>query len=117
MTVTQCPNIKKIQQPITHELHLLKLELINHVKTDLPIINDMAEHILNTGGKRLRPTITLLLAKALGYQGTEHQRLAAIVEWIHCATLLHDDRPASTLTCTLPTQLTSALLDIAATRA
>ena len=51
----------------------------------------MGHHIVESGGKRLRPILALLTAKAWGYQGTEHIDLAAIVEFIHTATLLHDD--------------------------
>src|SRR5699024_5967443 len=49
------------------------------------------EYIVGAGGKRMRPAMVLLVANALGYQGTHHHLLAAVVEFIHTATLLHDD--------------------------
>jgi octaprenyl-diphosphate synthase len=51
----------------------------------------VAEHIIMAGGKRLRPVLLLLMAGALGYKGTDHHKLAAVIEFIHTATLLHDD--------------------------
>jgi octaprenyl-diphosphate synthase len=51
----------------------------------------VAEHIILAGGKRLRPVLLLLMAGALGYKGTDHHKLAAVIEFIHTATLLHDD--------------------------
>jgi len=59
--------------------------------SDVVLINQIGEHIIGAGGKRLRPMLVLLAAKALGYQGHEHVNLAAIIEFIHTATLLHDD--------------------------
>jgi octaprenyl-diphosphate synthase len=55
------------------------------------LINQVGHYIVNSGGKRLRPMIVLLAARAMGYEGTSHIDLAAIVEFIHTATLLHDD--------------------------
>ncbi len=59
--------------------------------SDVVLINQIAEHIIGGGGKRLRPMLVLLAAQACGYQGREHVLLAAVVEFIHTATLLHDD--------------------------
>ncbi|WP_404403005.1 octaprenyl diphosphate synthase [Idiomarina seosinensis] len=59
--------------------------------SDVALINQLGLYIVNSGGKRLRPLLTILAAKALGYQGKEHHKLAAIIEFIHTATLLHDD--------------------------
>src|SRR5580693_10065798 len=55
------------------------------------LIPDLARHLIDSGGKRLRPLLTLAAAKAGGYHGEGHIRLAAAVEFIHTATLLHDD--------------------------
>jgi octaprenyl-diphosphate synthase len=55
------------------------------------LINQVSEYIINSGGKRLRPVLVLLSAGAFGYQGLHHHELAAVVEFIHTATLLHDD--------------------------
>src|SRR6201985_93808 len=59
--------------------------------SDVVLINQIAEHIIGGGGKRLRPMLVLLAAQAAGYRGTNEALLAAIVEFIHTATLLHDD--------------------------
>lgn len=56
-----------------------------------PRIPEVTAHLIEAGGKRLRPLLTLAAARMLGYQGTDHQKLAATVEFIHTATLLHDD--------------------------
>jgi octaprenyl-diphosphate synthase len=59
--------------------------------SDVILIQQVAEYIINAGGKRLRPALVLLAAGALGYGGALHHELAAVVEFIHTATLLHDD--------------------------
>jgi len=59
--------------------------------TDVKLVSQVAEYIVLSGGKRLRPLLVLLAARALSYKGDEHIRAAAIVEFIHTATLLHDD--------------------------
>jgi octaprenyl-diphosphate synthase len=66
--------------------------LIRHrLSSDVVLINQIAEHIIAGGGKRLRPMLHVLAARTAGYQGTEHAKLAAIIEFIHTSTLLHDD--------------------------
>ena len=59
--------------------------------SEVVLINQISHYIINSGGKRLRPVILLLVARALGYEGRDHHELAAVVEFIHTATLLHDD--------------------------
>jgi len=61
------------------------------LSSDVVLINQVAEHIIGGGGKRLRPMLVLLAAQASGYHGHNHVLLAAVVEFIHTATLLHDD--------------------------
>ena len=61
------------------------------LSSDVVLINQIAEHIIAAGGKRLRPLLLLLAARALGYAGRDHHQLAAVIEFIHTATLLHDD--------------------------
>jgi octaprenyl-diphosphate synthase len=66
--------------------------LIRHrLGSDVVLVNQVAEHIVSGGGKRLRPMLLLLAARALGHQGPDARQLAAVVEFIHTATLLHDD--------------------------
>ncbi|MBU6247184.1 MAG: polyprenyl synthetase family protein [Xanthomonadaceae bacterium] len=66
--------------------------LIRHrLASDVVLINQIAEHIIASGGKRLRPMLHVLAAGAAGYRGDKHTKLAAIIEFIHTSTLLHDD--------------------------
>src|SRR5206468_9436712 len=58
---------------------------------DVVLIRRVAEYIIGSGGKRLRPALLLLSARACGYRGSHHHTLAAVIEMIHTATLLHDD--------------------------
>ena len=74
------PDMKAVDAVIRTRLH-----------SDVALVQQVAEYIINAGGKRLRPSLVLLSAGALGYRGTHHHELAAIVELIHTSTLLHDD--------------------------
>jgi octaprenyl-diphosphate synthase len=73
------------------DLVLVNREIQTRLTSDVVLINQLGNYIVNSGGKRLRPLIVLLAARALGYGGTGHIQLAAIIEFIHTATLLHDD--------------------------
>ena len=72
---------------------MAKVDQLIHasLQSDVVLINQIANYIVSSGGKRLRPMLLGLCAHACGYQGQEHVRLAAIIEFIHTATLLHDD--------------------------
>lgn len=61
------------------------------LKSDVALVSQVSQYIVMSGGKRLRPLIVLLAARALGYDGEQHVRAATIIEFIHTATLLHDD--------------------------
>lgn len=61
------------------------------LNSEVVLIRTIGDYIIGAGGKRMRPAMVLMVARALGYQGTDHQLLAAVVEFIHTATLLHDD--------------------------
>lgn len=63
----------------------------NSLESDVALVSQVSEYIVTSGGKRLRPLIVLLAARAMGYQGDRHYNAAAIIEFIHTATLLHDD--------------------------
>ena len=65
--------------------------ILSIIKEEIPLIHDVAEHIIKSGGKRLRPLLTLLCSQCCEYEGDRHVKLAAAVEFIHTATLLHDD--------------------------
>jgi octaprenyl-diphosphate synthase len=62
-----------------------------YMSSEVALIPQIATHLVDSGGKRIRPLITLAGARLLGYEGSGHQMLAAAVEFIHTATLLHDD--------------------------
>lgn len=65
--------------------------IINHLGSNVPLVEKIGHYIVESGGKRLRPLLVLLAANAAGYKGEQHVPLAAIIEFIHTATLLHDD--------------------------
>lgn len=65
--------------------------ILDRMQSDIPLIPELAGHLISGGGKRLRPLLTLACAELLDYPGTRHHKLAAAVEFIHTATLLHDD--------------------------
>lgn len=65
--------------------------IYQRLQSDVALINQLAYYIISGGGKRVRPLLAVLAARAIGYQGDAHIRLATIIEFIHTATLLHDD--------------------------
>ena len=65
--------------------------ILTRLRSEVALINELGRYIINSGGKRLRPLLVLLAARACGYQGKQHLELAAVIEFIHTATLLHDD--------------------------
>ena len=65
--------------------------ILERMQSSVGMIPDLAEHLVGAGGKRLRPLLTVAAAQLCDYQGTAHHKLAAAVEFIHSATLLHDD--------------------------
>lgn len=81
----------EIKTLITNELSHVNDEITRQVDTSITLINQLSQHLIAGGGKRFRPMLTLLTAKALDYTGKQHITLAALIEFIHTATLLHDD--------------------------
>lgn len=65
--------------------------IIDHLASEVVLINQLGQHIILSGGKRLRPMLVILIARACGYQDDHDALLAAVIEFIHTATLLHDD--------------------------
>ncbi|OGI47718.1 MAG: octaprenyl diphosphate synthase [Candidatus Muproteobacteria bacterium RBG_16_65_34] len=84
-------NFEAIRALAANDLQAVDREIAARLKSDVALIDQLGNHIIHSGGKRLRPLIVVLGAHAFGYEGTAHIRLAAIVEFIHTATLLHDD--------------------------
>ena len=83
--------IDEINQLISGDMDKLNACIQTRLHSEVALINQIGAHIINSGGKRLRPIIHLLSAKALNYEGAQHIDLSAIIEFIHTATLLHDD--------------------------
>ncbi|MCG7899351.1 MAG: polyprenyl synthetase family protein [Candidatus Thiodiazotropha lotti] len=84
-------DIKALRQLIADDMDAVDKLIIQQLKSDVVLINQIGAYIVHSGGKRLRPMIVLLAARACGYAGSKHINLAAIIEFIHTATLLHDD--------------------------
>lgn len=80
-----------IRSVIGTEMEAVDQLILKRLHSDVPLISQVAEYIIHSGGKRLRPMLLLLSAQALGYQGEHHRELAAVIEFIHTASLLHDD--------------------------
>jgi octaprenyl-diphosphate synthase len=84
-------DLDAIRELISNDLAATDQLILDRLASDVVLINQVGHYIVGSGGKRLRPVIVLLAANALGYTGKHHIDLAAIVEFIHTATLLHDD--------------------------
>ena len=84
-------NIDAARALIKDDMDAVNNIIQQQLKSDVVLINQLAGYIINSGGKRLRPMVALLAARACGYHGDGHQHIAAIIEFIHTATLLHDD--------------------------
>ena len=77
--------------PVAAHMTRVDAEIAERLHSDVALINQIGHYIVSAGGKRIRPRLVLLFANALGYQGPQQYTLAATVEFIHTATLLHDD--------------------------
>ncbi|MEM9619965.1 MAG: polyprenyl synthetase family protein [Pseudomonadota bacterium] len=73
------------------DLEAVNHQILAHMQSSVGLIPDLAGHLVNAGGKRIRPMLTLAAARVFDYEGEDHVKLAAAVELIHGATLLHDD--------------------------
>ena len=83
--------IAALQSTVRADLRMVDEVLRDALRSDVALIRQVSEYIIGGGGKRLRPSLLLLAAQACGYEGDRHHTLAAVVEMIHTATLLHDD--------------------------
>ncbi len=84
-------SIDRIRACVAEDLQATDQLILSRLSSDVALINQIGHHIIQSGGKRVRPLMVLLAARACGYQGTHHHTMAAVVEFIHTSTLLHDD--------------------------
>ncbi|VFP86724.1 Octaprenyl diphosphate synthase [Candidatus Erwinia haradaeae] len=85
-------NLEEINILIAHDMADVNTIISKQLSSNIPLINQLSCYIINNGGKRIRPMITLLAARAIhSYSGKQHITMAALIEFIHTATLLHDD--------------------------
>ncbi|WP_267336356.1 MULTISPECIES: octaprenyl diphosphate synthase [unclassified Gilliamella] len=85
------PSMNQILELVKDDLVKVNAAIQAELNSDVALINQLGNYIISSGGKRIRPIIALLVAKALNYQGDKHIITAAFIEFIHTATLLHDD--------------------------
>ena len=83
--------LASIRALIKEDLDSIDKFLISELESTIPMIKEVIEYVLTCGGKRIRPLVLVLSAQALGRQTDQHIDLAAVIELIHTATLLHDD--------------------------
>jgi octaprenyl-diphosphate synthase len=83
--------IAELLSPIADEMAAVNAVIRARLNSEVVLIRTIGDYIIGAGGKRLRPALVLLMAKNLGYQGDKQAVMAAVVEFIHTATLLHDD--------------------------
>ena len=84
-------SLENLNQLIAADMAAVDQVIRSRLRSDVVLVNQVGEYIISSGGKRLRPALVILSAQAFGYQGKQHYDLAAVVEFIHTATLLHDD--------------------------
>jgi len=85
------PPLSQIFEPIRADLELVDREFVRHVESQVSVIPQIGRYIQTSGGKRVRPAVLLMAARLSGYQGDRAVLYAAVVEFIHTATLVHDD--------------------------
>jgi octaprenyl-diphosphate synthase len=84
-------DLAAIYSLITDDMREVDAVIRARLRSEVVLVSQVAEYIVGAGGKRMRPALVLLVAGALGYRGRHHHELAAVIEFIHTATLLHDD--------------------------
>jgi octaprenyl-diphosphate synthase len=85
------PDIKAVYTLVAEDFAAVNALIPRRLTSDVDLVEEIGRHIIESGGKRLRPLLVLLGARCLGYRGMDHVKLAAIIEFLHTATLLHDD--------------------------
>jgi octaprenyl-diphosphate synthase len=88
---TDITSIESLKALVTDDMQGMDALIRTSLQSDVALINQLSHYIINSGGKRLRPMLVLLAANACRYQGDQHINLATVIEFIHTATLLHDD--------------------------
>jgi octaprenyl-diphosphate synthase len=83
--------VERLQQLLAGEMAQVNALILDRLQSPVRLIPELASHLIASGGKRLRPLVTLAASRLCGYDGPHHIKLAAAVEFIHTATLLHDD--------------------------
>ena len=83
--------LQSLREFTANDMQRVNQVIEHHLSSDVVLINQLSQHIIHSGGKRLRPMLVMLASRACGYDGDNDALLAAIVEFIHTATLLHDD--------------------------
>ena len=83
--------IQQLQAPVRNDFAAVNNLIIHRIQEQSGIIDDLSNHIIQSGGKRLRPLLVLLASHACNYSGQNHIKLAAMIEFLHTASLLHDD--------------------------
>lgn len=84
-------NLEKINELTAQDMAGVNAAILEQLNSDVQLINQLGYYIVSGGGKRIRPMIAVLAARAVGYEGSAHITIAALIEFIHTATLLHDD--------------------------
>jgi octaprenyl-diphosphate synthase len=87
----QAPHLDRLTELVAPDMERVNAAIVARTGSDVAMIPEVANHLISSGGKRLRPMLTLAMAKLAGYRGDGHIKLAAAVEFMHTATLLHDD--------------------------
>jgi len=85
------PSLDALMSLVASDMNGVNAVILERMQSKVALIPELAGHLIAGGGKRMRPMLTLACANLLGYPGTRHHKLAAAVEFIHTATLLHDD--------------------------
>ena len=84
-------SLNRLAELVTPDMERVNSTILARTGSDVAMIPEVAHHLISSGGKRLRPMLTLAMARLSGYSGDGHIKLAAAVEFMHTATLLHDD--------------------------
>jgi octaprenyl-diphosphate synthase len=87
----QAPSLDRLAELVAPDMERVNAVIVARTGSEVTTIPEVANHLIASGGKRLRPMLTLAMAKLSGYSGDGHIKLAAAVEFMHTATLLHDD--------------------------